>query len=155
LGYYWLHGSSSRGGFWRPFLCRCPRLNSNSRLSCHLRHGLFNGGGWTEAPLSRSAHRVPVVLFPLIRGVGRWNVPRQLRNQLQRAVLHNKYSTTLFEELTSWAVASVTFSFLATHFRATLRGLLGGIGRLASKLVGLSSMRGMWGGPGRLNLDRN
>jgi hypothetical protein len=63
----------------------------------------------------------------------------------QCAVLRNKYSTTLFEKLTSWAVASITFSFLATRFRATLRDLLGGVGRLASKLVGLSSIRGIWG----------
>jgi hypothetical protein len=40
-------------------------------------------------------------------------------------------------------VVAVIFSFLATCFRATLRGLLGGVGRLASKLVGGSSMRGM------------
>jgi hypothetical protein len=73
----------------------------------------------------------------------------------QHAVLHNKYPTTLLEELTSWAVVSVTFSFLAARFRATLRGLLGGVGRLASKLVGLSTMRGIWGSPGRLNLDRS
>jgi hypothetical protein len=52
-------------------------------------------------------------------------------------------------------VVSVTFNFLATHFRATLRGLLGGIGRLASKLVGGSSTRGTWGSPGQLNLDRS
>jgi hypothetical protein len=73
----------------------------------------------------------------------------------QHAVLHNKYSTTLLEELTSWAVVSVTFSLLATRFRATLRGLLSGAGRLDSKLVGLSSMREIWGSPGRLNLDHN
>jgi hypothetical protein len=72
----------------------------------------------------------------------------------QHAVLRNKYSTTLLEELTSWAVVSVTFSFLAMCFRATLRGLLGGAGRLASKLVGLSSMRGIRGSPEWLNLDR-
>jgi hypothetical protein len=73
----------------------------------------------------------------------------------QHVVLNNKYSTTLLEELTSWAVVSVTFNFLATRFRATLRDLLGGAKRLASKLVGGSSMRGIWGSPGRLNLDRS
>jgi hypothetical protein len=62
----------------------------------------------------------------------------------QHAVLNNKYSTTLLKELTSWEVVSVTFSFLATHFRSTLRGLLSGAGRLASKLVGGSSTRGIW-----------
>jgi hypothetical protein len=69
------------------------------------------------------------------------------------AMLQDKYSTTLLEELTTWAIVSVTFRFLATRFRATLRGFLGGTGKLASRLVGLSSMRGIWGSPGRLNLD--
>jgi hypothetical protein len=59
------------------------------------------------------------------------------------------------EELTSWEVVAVTSSFLATHFRATLRGLLGGAGRLASRIAGGSSIRGILGNPGRLNLDRN
>jgi hypothetical protein len=67
----------------------------------------------------------------------------------------NKYSTTLLKELTSWEVVSVTFSFLATRFRATFRGLLGSARRLASKLVGGSSMRGILGSPGRLNLDHS
>jgi hypothetical protein len=73
----------------------------------------------------------------------------------QHAMLQDKYSTTLLEERTSWDVVSITFSFLATRFRATLRGFLGGAGRLASKLVGGSSTRGIWGSPGQLNLDRN
>jgi hypothetical protein len=59
------------------------------------------------------------------------------------------------EELTSWEVVAVTFSFLATRFHATFRGLLGGTGRLASSLAGGSSIRGILGSPGRLNLDRN
>jgi hypothetical protein len=33
-------------------------------------------------------------------------------------------------------VVSVTFNFLATRLRAALRGLLGGAGRLASRLAG-------------------
>jgi hypothetical protein len=73
----------------------------------------------------------------------------------QHAMLQDKYPTTLLEELTSWEVDSVTFSFLATGFRATWRDLLGGIGRLASKLVGGSTKKGIWGTPGRLNLDRS
>jgi hypothetical protein len=58
-----------------------------------------------------------------------------------------KYSTTLLEELTSWDVVLVTFNFLATRLRATLRGLLGGARRLASGLVGGSSTRGDIGQP--------
>jgi hypothetical protein len=68
-------------------------------------------------------------------------------------MLQDKYSATLLEKLTSWAVVSVTFIFLAMRFHATLRGLHGGAGRLASKLVGGSSTRGTWGSPGQLNLD--
>jgi hypothetical protein len=77
------------------------------------------------------------------------------RLNCQHAILHGKYSTTLLEELTSWAVDAVTFRFLVTHFRATLCGLLGGTGMLASKLAGLSTIRGISGSPGRLNLDHN
>jgi hypothetical protein len=58
-------------------------------------------------------------------------------------MLQDKYSTTLIEELTSWVVVSVTFSFLAMRFCATLRGFLGSAGRLASKLLGGSSTRGI------------
>jgi hypothetical protein len=60
-------------------------------------------------------------------------------------MLHDKYSTTLLEELTSWEGVSVTFNFLATRFRATLRVLLGGAGRLATRLASGSSMRGDMG----------
>jgi hypothetical protein len=52
-------------------------------------------------------------------------------------------------------VVSVTFSFLATRLHATLRGLLGSAGKLASKLVGGSWMRGTLGSLRRLNLDCN
>jgi hypothetical protein len=71
----------------------------------------------------------------------------------QHAILYSKYSTTLLEELTSLVVATVTFSFLATRFHATLHGLLGGTGMLASRLADLSTMRGTSGSPGRLNMD--
>jgi hypothetical protein len=37
--------------------------------------------------------------------------------------------------LTSWDMVSETFNFLATRLRATLRGFLGGVGRLASRLA--------------------
>jgi hypothetical protein len=70
-------------------------------------------------------------------------------------IFQDKYLTTLLEGLTSWDVVSVTFNFLATRLCDTLRGFLDGAGRLASRLVGGSSMRGMWGSPGQLNLDRS
>jgi hypothetical protein len=73
----------------------------------------------------------------------------------QHTILQDKYSTTLLEELTSWDIVSITFNFLATHLCATLRGFLGDAGRLASRLVGESSIRGTLGSPGRLNLDRS
>jgi hypothetical protein len=77
------------------------------------------------------------------------------RLNCQHAILHGKYSTTLLEELTSWTVDAATLSFLAALFHATLRGLLGGKGMLASKLAGLSTMRGILASPRRLNLDRS
>jgi hypothetical protein len=73
----------------------------------------------------------------------------------QLTILQDKYSTTLLEELTSWDVVSVTFNFLVTRLHATLRGLLGGVGKLASRLVGGPSTMGMLGSPGRLNLDHS
>jgi hypothetical protein len=77
------------------------------------------------------------------------------KSNCQHTMLQDNYSTTLLEELTSWDVVSVTFSFLAMRFRATLRGFLGGARRLASRLLGGSSTRGIWGSLGRLNLDRS
>jgi hypothetical protein len=142
LDCYWSSGSSSHGRLSPAFFCRHLRLGSTRRLLCHLWQRLFYGGGWTAAPLSRFSHRAPVVFFPLIRGVGRRNFLRQLKIQLLARILQDKYSTTILEELTSWEVVFVTFSFLVTRFRATLRGLLGGAVRVASKLVGGSSMRG-------------
>jgi hypothetical protein len=51
---------------------------------------------------------------------------------------HRDISTQLLysRRLTSWDVVSETFNFLAMHLRATLRGFLGGAGRLASRLAG-------------------
>jgi hypothetical protein len=53
-------------------------------------------------------------------------------------IQHRDISTRLpySRRLTSWNVVSVTFNFLATHLRDTLRGFLGGAGKLASRLVG-------------------
>jgi hypothetical protein len=82
MGHYWLHGSSSRGGLWPPFFYRRWRLAGTSHPLCRLRHDFFNGGGWTEAPLSNSSHHVPVLFVPLIYGVGRRDILRQLQIQL-------------------------------------------------------------------------
>jgi hypothetical protein len=51
-------------------------------------------GGWTAAPFSRLAHRVPVLSFPFVNRVGRWNLLRQLRIQFVSAQ-HSKTSTRL------------------------------------------------------------
>jgi hypothetical protein len=78
-----------------------------------------------------------------------------IRFHCQHIVFKRKYSTTILEVLTSKLVNSVIFNFFVVHFHATLHGLLGGAGMLASRLAGLSTMRGMLGSPGRLNLDRS
>jgi hypothetical protein len=78
-----------------------------------------------------------------------------MRFEYQNIVLTGKYSTTILVVPTSWLVDSVIFNFLVARFHATLRGLIGGAGMLASKLAGFSTMRGMLGRPGQLNLDRN
>jgi hypothetical protein len=77
------------------------------------------------------------------------------RLNYQKIVLNEKYLTTLLEVSTSWLLDSVIFDFLVAHFRATLRGLLNGVGMLASRIANLSMMRGMLGSPGRLNLDHS
>jgi hypothetical protein len=68
LGDYWLHGSSSRGGLWPPLFRSW--FAGTSRLLSWFQHDFFNGGGWTEAPLSCSPHRVLVLFTPPICGVG-------------------------------------------------------------------------------------
>jgi hypothetical protein len=103
-----------------------------------------------------SPHRLSVAFVPLIYGVGRRNLLQALGIQWSAyTTLQDKYLTTLLEEFTPWDVVSVTFNFLVTRLRATLRGLLSGACRLASKLVGGSRMRGTLGSLGRLNLDHN
>jgi hypothetical protein len=98
----------------------------------------------------------PSHLLPLNQWGQMMESPATTQNSnCQHTILQNKYSTTLLEEFTSWDVVSVTFNFLATRLRTTLRGLLGGAGRLASRLVDGSSMRGTLGSPGLLNLDRS
>jgi hypothetical protein len=67
-----------------------------------MRHKFFYGGGWAVASLSRLAHRLPVVSFPLVNGVGWWNLLQALRIQLSAyTILQDRCSTTLLEELTS------------------------------------------------------
>jgi hypothetical protein len=97
----------------------------------------------------------PIAFVPLVYGVGRRNLLQAMEFCRQHTQHRDKYSTTLLEEFTFCDVVSVTFSFLATRLRATLCGLLGGAGKLASKLVGGSWLRGTLGSPGRLNLDRS
>jgi hypothetical protein len=77
------------------------------------------------------------------------------RSNCQHIVLNGKYLIILLEELTSVLVDSIIFNFFTVHFRTTLHDLLGGAGMLASRLAGLSTMRGILGSPGRLNLDRS
>jgi hypothetical protein len=155
LDCYWSSGSSSRGGFWPPFFYRRRRLAGASCLLCLLRHDFFDGGGWDAASLSRSAHCVLVVLCPLIHGVRRWNLLRQLQIEpsacsASRQVLDYSTRGTYLG-----GCGLCHLSFLVTRIRATLHGLLGCTGLLASKLFGGSSTRGTWGSPGRLNLDRS
>jgi hypothetical protein len=152
MGDYWLHGSSSRGWLWPPFFCRHRWLVGASCLLCRLRHDFFDGGGWAAAPLSRSTHRVQS--SSSLRSTGS-DDGISCNSTVSMQCFKDKYSTILLEELTSWEVVSVTFSFLATRFRATLCSLLGGAGRLASKLVSRSSMRGILGSPGWLKLDHS
>jgi hypothetical protein len=156
LSRYWIFGTSSRARFWPPLHGRRLRLDNSGRPLCHLRHKFFYSGGWAAASLSRLSHCLPVISFPLINRARRWNLLRELKIQASAyTVLQDKYSTTLLEDLTSCDVVSVTFNLLATRLRATLSGLLGGAGRLASRLVGGSSIRGTLGSPGWLNLDRS
>jgi hypothetical protein len=54
------------------------------------------------ASLSRLAHCLPVISVPLVNRVEWWNLLRGPRIQLSTyAILQDKYSTTLLEELTS------------------------------------------------------
>jgi hypothetical protein len=66
---YWFFDTSSRARFWPAFHDRCLRLDNSCRPLCHLRHKFFYGGGWTAASLSRLAHCLQVISFPLINGV--------------------------------------------------------------------------------------
>jgi hypothetical protein len=93
LSCYWFLGSSSRARFWPVLHGRCLWLDNCSRPLCHPCHKFFYGGGWTATPLSRPAHYVLVISFPLINGV---------RIKLSAyKILQDKYSTTLLEVLTS------------------------------------------------------
>jgi hypothetical protein len=70
MGCLWHDSSGTRGRFWPPLFCRCPRLVSGSRSLCHLRHRCFSAGGWTAAPFSRRSHHVPGLFFSLVHGIG-------------------------------------------------------------------------------------
>jgi hypothetical protein len=102
LSRYWFFGTSSRARFLPALHGRRLRLDNSCRPLCHLRHQFLYGGGWTAAYFSRLAHRLPVISFPLINGVRGWNLVRGLRVQASTyTILHDKYSATLLEELTS------------------------------------------------------
>jgi hypothetical protein len=66
----------------------------------------------------------------------------------------DRYSTTLLAVPTSCLVASDTFNFFKVCLRATLCGLLGGSGKLTSRLVGCST-NGTCRIPVRLNLEQS
>jgi hypothetical protein len=54
------------------------------------------------ASFSRLPHRLPVVVVPLVYGVGRRNLLQALGIQLSAyTTLQDKFSTTLLEEITS------------------------------------------------------
>jgi hypothetical protein len=136
LSYCRLFSTSRRAWLRLVLRGRRLRLDNTSRPLCHPRHEFFIGGGWTAASLGRPAHCVPVLSFPLVNRVRRGDLLRQVRSQSSAyKILQIKYSTTLLEEFTSWDVVSITFIFLATRLRATLRSHLGSAGRLASRLV--------------------
>jgi hypothetical protein len=120
--------SSSSGGFCAPL--------SNRGLVLHLRQELFYGGGWATTAPSCLPHCVPVAFVALLNGVGRCISCKQgnfiVTTQTRDISTRLPYSRWL----TSRDVVFVSFNFLATHFRATLRGFLGGAGRLASRLAG-------------------
>jgi hypothetical protein len=105
---------------------------SNRGLARQLLQELLHGGGWATTTPSWLPHCVLIAFVTLLNGVGRRQGNLVVNTQ------HRDISTRLpySRRLTSWDVVSVTFNFLATHLRATLRGLLGGAGRLASRLVG-------------------
>jgi hypothetical protein len=101
LSRYWFFSTSSRARFRPPLHGRRLRIDNSSRPLCHLRHQFFYGGGWSAVSLSRLAHRLPIISFPLINRVRGWNILRELRIQASAyTILQDKYSTTLLEELT-------------------------------------------------------
>jgi hypothetical protein len=104
-------------------------------LALHLRQEFFDSGGWATTP-SGLPHRVHSPSSPCSTGSIGGNSCKQgnfIVNMRTRDI-----STRLHysRRLTSWDVVSVTFNLLVTRFQTTLRGLLGGAGRLASRLVG-------------------
>jgi hypothetical protein len=119
---------SSSGGFRAPL--------SSRGLALHLCQELFYSGGWAATTFSFLPHRVPYAFVSLLNGLGRWHLlqARKLRHQHATQDISTRLHCSRW--LTSWDVVSMTFNFLATRLRATLRGFLGGAGRLASRLAG-------------------
>jgi hypothetical protein len=111
---------------------RCSTLLSNRGLARLLRQEFIYGGGWAPAGSGWFSHCVPITFVTPLYGVGGKQGNFVVNIQNRDISTRLPYS----KRLTSWDVVSVTFNFLATRLRATLHGLLGGAGKLASRLVG-------------------
>jgi hypothetical protein len=115
---------------------RSSALLSNWGLARQLRQELLHGGGWATTTPSWFLHRILVAFVPCSTG-SEGGISCKQGNFVVN-IQHRDISTRLpySRRLTSWDVVSVTFNFLATRLRATLRGLLGSAGKLDSRLVG-------------------
>jgi hypothetical protein len=125
-------------------LCGCCLLRSSSDgfraplssrgLALHLRQEFFDSGGWLRIPAaSPTVSHSPS--SPCSTGsVGGISCKQGnfIVNTCTRDIGTRLHYSRWF---TSWDVVSVTFNFMATRLRAALRGLLGGAGRLASRLA--------------------
>jgi hypothetical protein len=120
--------SGSSGRFCAPL--------SNRGLARHLHQELLHGGGWATTTPAGSPTVSQSPSSPCSTGSEGGISCKQ--GNLVVNTQHRDISTQLpySRWLTSWDVVSETFNFLATRLQATLRGFLGGAGRLASRLAG-------------------
>jgi hypothetical protein len=105
-------------------------------LACHLRQEFIHGGAGLRLPPAGSPTVSQSPSSPYSTG-SEGGISCKQGNFIVNTQ-HRDISTRLpySRRLTSRDVVSVTFNFLATRLQATLRGFLGGAGRLASRLVG-------------------